>query len=243
MSTTITSNEKQFEESEKMAFIGEKETKLDVPDDASFISGTTTINVGDFAHAKTLIVNAKGVGGLMRPMFSPELVIHIVNPDGTLAYESTRERKSSGNCVLTDAQGHQLISSTYLFGPGRDPTLTRLGNLAHKDSTIKTKTRWTSRTQQFILPDGRTFEWQYKREKGFGVEDKKHYGMVLTMNGRRLAILIRNSETRTPGSKWCYAGNGGELRLSEEVGSKEAIDEELVVATVLMQLKREMDRN
>ena len=66
-------------------------------------------------------------------------------------------------------------------------------------------------------------------------------------NGReertKVAQIVRSDETRTPGTKECYAGNGGrlEMRLSDEEGRK-VVDEVSVVVTALVMLKKEIDR-
>lgn len=66
---------------------------------------------------------------------------------------------------------------------------------------------------------------------------------MLTLQDKRVAALIRNDETRTPGSKSCYAGNGGKLILGEDVGAKDGLSEALVLASCLLMLKKEIDRN
>lgn len=224
--------------------LSDQEKKELVASDAASILSGATINASDlsFRPAKSYHISAKGIPVLRLPIPSSELVTKVNNPDGSIAYQSTRERPNSGNCVLTNAEGHQLIATQYFFGPCRDPILMRLDTGAGEDNTVKTVSKWTSRTQKFLLHDGRTFEWGYKREKGFGGQDKKGTALVMTMNGKRIAVLVRNEKTRTPGSKSCSAGNGGELLLGEDVGGKKGIGEELVIATVLLMLKKEVDR-
>jgi len=222
----------------------EQEKKELMVADAESINSGTTLGASEaaFTPAKTFHINARGIPVLRLPLAPSELITTIENTDGSVAYTSTRERQSSGNCVLTDANGRSLISTTYFFGPTKDPFLTRLDTEAGKDNVIKTVSKWTSRSHKFLLSDGRVLEWEYKREKGFGVGDKKGAALVLTLNGKRLALLIRNDETRTLGSKSCSAGNGGQLVLDEEVGGKSGIGEELVIATCLLMLKKEIDR-
>lgn len=211
---------------------------------ASITSDTTlgTATAASFKPAKSYHINTKGIPVLRLPVPPKELVITIHNSDGSIAYQSTRERRSSGNCVLTNAEGHQLIGTTYFWGPGKDPVMTRFDVHGGVDSIINTSSRWTSRAQTFTLPDGRTLEWEYRKDKSFGCDGKKRTALVLTMGGTRLAALIRNEETRTPGSKSCSAGNGGELVLGEAVGGKIGVSEELVIATCLLMLKKEIDR-
>ena len=224
--------------------ISDQEKKELITSDVVSILSGATIDASDlsFKLAKTYHINAKGIPVLRLPVPPSELVTTVTSPDGSVAYNSTRERRSSGNCVLTNAEGHELIATQYFFGPGRDPVLMRLDTGVGEDNIVKTVSKWTSRSQKFLLRDGRTFEWEYKRERGFGGQDKKGTALVMTMNGKRIAVLLRNEETRTPGSKSCSAGNGGELLLDEGIGGKEGIGEELVIATVLLMLKKEVDR-
>ena len=133
-----------------------------------------------------------------------------------------------------------MLSTTYFFGPGKSPVLKIIGE--KEAGEIKTASRWTSRTQEFVLPSGQNFQWSYERERGFGVDDKKGTALVLSVGEKRLAALIRNKETRTLGSKSCSAGNGGKLILDEGVGQESVVSEELVVATCLLMLKKELDR-
>lgn len=243
--STMTLTEKQLEQPPvDITLLDDQDKKeLIIADTASVTSGTTiSASELSFTPAKSFHITAKGVPVLRLPAPPSELVTTINNFDGSIAYQSTRERRSSGNCVLTDAEGQRRIATSYFFGPGKDPILTRLDTGGGEDNTIKTVSKWTSRSQKFLLPDRRTFEWEYKKERGFGGQNKKGTALVLTMDGKRLAALIRNDETRTPGSKSCSAGNGGELVLGEEVGGKEGINEELVIASCLLMLKKEIDR-
>lgn len=220
----------------------EKQELFDV-DVASTTSGTT-IDASElsFTPAKSFHIDTKGTDILRLRSSSSDPVTNINNPDGSIAYQSFREKRGSSNCVLTDADGHQLIASQYRFGPGKDPTLRCLNIGDGDDAIIKTVSRWTSRSQKFLLHDGRIFGWEYKTEMGFGDDGKKGTALVLNMNGRRLAVLIRNKQARTEGSSSCSAGNGGELVIGAEVGGKGNISEDLVVATVMLMLKKEVDR-
>lgn len=222
----------------------DQEKKELVTADAVSVLSSTTLCASDlsFAPAKSLHINTKGIPVLRLPLPVKELEITIHNFDGTLAYTSTRARKRSGNCVLTDSDGRALIATEYFFGPSKDPVLKRLDVAEGIPADIKTTSKWTSRHHQFLLPDGRTISWSYTKEKGFGPEGAKGTALVLTVGEKRIAALVRNKETRTPGSKACSAGNGGELVLGEDVGGKDGVNEDLVVATCLLMLKKEVDR-
>ncbi|ORY17289.1 hypothetical protein BCR34DRAFT_555816 [Clohesyomyces aquaticus] len=224
--------------------ISHKEKQELIAADSVSVTSSITLAPDDSFHpVKSLRIDAKGTPVLRLPLPLKELETGIYNQDGSLAYLSARERRSSGNCVLSNADGKQTISTTYFFGPGRDPVLHLLGHgLEAKEVDIKTASKWTSRSQKFVLPDGRTFDWEYKRAKGFGDGGKKGAALVLSMQGKKIAILVRNSETRTEGSKSCSAGNGGELVLGEHVGQLDGLSEDVVVATCLLMLKKEVDR-
>ncbi|OAL43774.1 hypothetical protein IQ07DRAFT_592845 [Pyrenochaeta sp. DS3sAY3a] len=221
-----------------------EEKKELITADALSITSSTTLNTSSlsFTPTKSLHINTKGTPVLRLPVPLRDLSVTIHNPDGSLAYTSTRAKRSSGNCVLTDANGTPLIATTYFFGPRKDPFLTRVDGPEGSSPDIKTVSKWTSRNHVFLLPDGRTCEWGYKKEKGFGASGAKGTALVLTLGEKRIAALVRNDETRTPGSKACSAGNGGELVLGEEVGGADGVGEDVVVATVLLMLKKEVDR-
>lgn len=55
-----------------------------------------------------------------------------------------------------------------------------------------------------------------------------------------LAALVRTEDTRTPGTKKSDAGNGGLLVLDEQATA--FMNEETIMATCLIMLKKEIDR-
>ncbi|KAF1840071.1 uncharacterized protein K460DRAFT_202013 [Cucurbitaria berberidis CBS 394.84] len=204
---------------------------------------STTFGTPDlsFAPAKSLHINAKGIPILGFAAPPAELVTRVHNFDGSVAYTSTRAKRSSGSCVLTDADGMTLISTKYFCGT-KDPVLNRLDASEGIPKEIKTVSKWTSRSHEFLLPDGRTCAWTYRKEKGFGTNGAKGNALVLMLGEKRIAVLVRNDDTRTSGSNSYSAGNGGELVLGEDVGGNHGIDEALIVATILLMLKKEIDR-
>lgn len=224
--------------------LSEKEKQELITADTISITSGTTLGADDLAFnpVKSLFINTRGIPVLRLPLPSSELEISIYNNDGSLAYKSIRERRSPGNCTLTDAEGKSSIATEYFFGPGKDPILHILSTSEGTDIDLKTQSKWTSRSHTMTLPDGRKFTWEYKKERGFGGENKKGTAIVMNLENKRIAALIRNNETRTPGSKSCSAGNGGELVLSEQIGSKDGVSEELVVASCMLMLKKEIDR-
>lgn len=221
-----------------------EEKKELITEDAVSILSTTTLGSSDlgFVSAKSLHISTKGVPALRLPLPPKELETIILNFDGSLAYASTRGKRNSGNCVLTDADGKALIKTEYFFGPNKTPVLNRLDIPEGISSEIKTVSKWTSRSHEFLLPDNRVIKWEYQKQKGFGADGAKGTALVLMLGDKRLAALIRNGDTRTSGSKSCSAGNGGELVLGENIGGKEGVNEDLVIATCLLMLKKEIDR-
>ncbi|KAF2703744.1 hypothetical protein K504DRAFT_495291 [Pleomassaria siparia CBS 279.74] len=236
--TTMSTAQKDIENVPvDISLLPERERReLVIAETASITNGTTLGASSSLQPVKSLTISTQG-----KPL-TPAY-----NTDGSIAYLSDRTQRSLGNCVLTDADKMEVISTTYFWGPGKDPVLHLIG-AAGKNDEIKIASKWTSRAQTFVLPDDRTFEWHYKREKGFvGIDqkgdEKKGTALVLTMEEKRVAALIRNDHTRTLGSKSCSAGNGGELILGELAArGKESVSEAVVVATCQPMLKKEVDR-
>ena len=224
--------------------LSEDEKRELVEADALSVLSGTTISAADisFTPVKTLHIATRGIPVLRLPLPIKELEIAVLDDNGALAYTSTRAKKSTNNCVLTDAQGTPLIATEYFFGPGRHPVMKRVDvgdGVVHE---ITTTNKWTKRDVEFVQPDGLAFTWAYKKQKGFGAQGEKGTALVLTLGERRVAALIRNKETRSEGSKSCSAGNGGLLVLGEGLGQKGSISEDMVVATCLMMLKKEIGR-
>lgn len=216
----------------------------------------------EFHPSTTLLVNTRGIRLIRLPVPSSELEIPITSPDGDVVYLSKRAKKWEGNSVLSDASGKELLASAYQFGPGREPKLHFLDREGD-ERTIFTKGKWTSRAQEFVLPNGQTFTWKYIKEvetAGIDKKPKKRTFLVLEVplnndissidkgkkrkgaETRRLAQLVRGEEARTPGTRSSDAGNGGELRIDGDAVMAAGLREDVVVATCLMMLKKEGDR-
>ena len=91
------------------------------------------------------------------------------------------------------------------------------------------------------------FEWRYasKKEKDEGVYNLLVLEKVLEKGRerRKVAQLIRGEGTRSPGTNKRTAGNGGRLEVCERGEDGEVICGLVVVlVTVLVMLKREVDR-
>jgi hypothetical protein len=211
----------------------------------------------DFAPSKTLLVNTRGIRLIRFPIPPGELEIPITTPDGNIVYLSSRAKRWEGNSILSDADGKELLASEYKFGPGREPKLQMLDQEGDK-RTVFTKGKWTSRKQEFVLPNGQTFTWGHVRELDNTIRPKKQTYLVLEVplsrelaptgkgkmksETRRVAQLVRGEEARTPGTRSSDAGNGGELKFDGEAVTTFGLREDVVVATCLMMLKKEVDR-
>ncbi|KAJ5172055.1 hypothetical protein N7492_004648 [Penicillium capsulatum] len=178
-----------------------------------------------------------------------EISIHDV--DGHEIYRSTRDRRWSGNSVLSHPKRGDLIRTEYFFGPNRDPVLRLLQSANVAPHELQVTGKWASRSARFTVPHGREFEWSYAKEKR--ADGRKIKYIVLRALGdvrdgekmqwdRRVAQLARCPETRTPGTSRCSAGNGGQLQIDRAALQTLEIDESVVVATLLVMLKREIDR-
>jgi hypothetical protein len=208
----------------------------------------TEADASAFRPSKSLHINARGIGCVRLPLPSSELEILVHSADGSLAYVSTRNSTCSGNAILSEAStGTPLIASEYRFGPGRDPEMRILNG--DEEQSVAVSGKWTSRQQIFTcdaIPA--TFRWRYRKEKLSEGDKKKLTVLVMEVEGRkgeaaqRLAQLVRTDDTRTPGSRPSSAGNGGELMIDELAMRLMGISEQLVVASALMMLKKEIDR-
>ncbi|KAJ5175801.1 uncharacterized protein N7482_001678 [Penicillium canariense] len=206
-----------------------------------------------FQPNRTLLIDARGIGCFRLPLPARQTEIAIHDADGKLAYVSTRDRRWSGNSVLSNPQLGNLIRTDYFFGPNRHPTLRLLQTSSVLPEEIQVKGEWTSRSARFTTPSGSEFQWAYAKEKrpdgqkvkliilrAVGEPDCDHTHPP--MQARRLAQLSRCAETRTPATSRCSAGNGGTLQIDEEAVQAHGLDESIVLATCLVMLKREIDR-
>ncbi|KIW91042.1 uncharacterized protein Z519_07936 [Cladophialophora bantiana CBS 173.52] len=204
---------------------------------------TTLLDPESFRAGTTLHVSARGIGLLRLPVPSSELQIQIFHDDGSLAYTSTRAKRCSGNAVLSHPKLGDLISTTYFFGPKREPEFRSVQGRATAGGDgdeVKVCGKLGSRSTRFTTPDGRVFEWSYSRMKDPLGKRINVIALRQKDTGMILAQLIRSEGTRTEGTTRCTAGNGGQLILDQEATSY--LDEALIVATCLMMLKKEIDR-
>lgn len=212
---------------------------------------TLTDTSSPFSPSHTLNVDAHGIGAFRLPLPDSQTEISITDRDGNEIYVSTRDRRWSGNSVLSHPKQGDLIRTEYFFGPNRDPVLHLLQSANLGPAELKVTSKWASHSAAFTMPHGRDFEWAYAKEKRADGQKVKY--IVLRALGdtrddakmqadRRVAQLVRCKDTRTPGTSRCFAGNGGQLQIDRAALEALEINESVVVATLLVVLKREVDR-
>ncbi|OBT53009.1 hypothetical protein VE04_06233 [Pseudogymnoascus sp. 24MN13] len=171
-------------------------------------------------------------------------------------YLSTRAVRNSGNCTLVRAEdetGAPLAETRYKWGPSSDPVVC-IGD----EEVVMSRPKWTARTIRFSW-GGRRYQWRYGgSSERRGVEGDRGEGcnsllLLERVEGEgkeevrtTVARFVRGEETRTAGTKKSCAGNGGRLEMALERDGvdtfADGIGEEVVVATLLVMLKKEVDR-
>ena len=211
--------------------------------------------------SKILTVLARGTRVCRLPTPSKELEISIFEGTATFGeplYVSTRASRRSGNAVLRHSQRGDLLATNYKFGPFRDPVVRHVNmssDVKHScndneegELAISTKTHPLSHKLDITLAgSGKTFNWQYVKTqlrvgktRVLALEADNTESSTEKSPPKTLAVLLRTDETRTEGtSKW-DAGNGGQLVI--DANASEFMDESFIVATCLLMLKREIDR-
>ncbi|KAB5585806.1 hypothetical protein GE09DRAFT_1210394 [Coniochaeta sp. 2T2.1] len=181
-------------------------------------------------------------------------------------YMSVRPERGSGSSYLVSGSGESsknLSTTTYRFGPGKPPSVSLFlpPSLRQDEEVVEEGEAWDtfplvstsllSRAQRLQRTRLGTFEWRYasrserKELKANSVLVLEKIVKVAVAGGkeeevrRTVAMLVRNEETRTPGSSASTAGNGGRL-MGEKVEREMAVV--LVVTTALVMLKKEVDR-
>ncbi|KAK2871728.1 hypothetical protein FQN49_002884 [Arthroderma sp. PD_2] len=226
----------------------------EAPPPAYSDSTTTTIprnGVQPPVPGRSLFINSRGIGMIRLPVPSSELEIEIYHPDGSLAYVSTREKRCSGDAILSSPKLGDLLNTSYFFGPGRNPIIRQLyptafnANGSSNNNDISVVGKFISRNACFEMPDGTKFEWRYTR-LGYDGGGRTKLLILEKMEGdseesrTRVAQLLRTRETIPEGSSKHRAGCGGELILDQDAHLE--LDEAVIVGTCLLMLKREVDR-
>jgi hypothetical protein len=199
-------------------------------------ASSALLTIGNFQPVTTLKIDARGIS----PYECAGSVDHntvIFHEDGSTAYMSTRTSKYRGNVVLKDPQRGDLVTTSYSFGLKKNPKIEMLQT--GKSLTISGKA--FSRTMKVATQDGHSFEWSHEHTKD--MEGKRVSVLALkdASSGNLIAQLVRGRSTRTEGTSRWSSGNGGLLLIGSEAQGR--LEEELIVATCLMMLKYEVDRN
>src|SRR2546423_815751 len=80
--------------------------------------------VSPFKPGKVLIIEAVGIGIFRPPLPSFELETTVLDSEGNPIYLSTRKKVCSGDSVLSSPKSGGIFATTsYFFGPGRDPII------------------------------------------------------------------------------------------------------------------------
>lgn len=194
---------------------------------------------------------------------------------GELEYISLRQKRSSNSCALvrgSDKSRTPIIATIYRWGPGRSPkmrilpanTSATVEDAIESDTvdcaTIDVKSRsMLSRAQKMDTSFG-TFEWRYgsraERKEAHDADSLlimertdpvSFVGGKSGKRGVRVAQLVRDEESRTPGTGRYQGGNGGRLMMNldmwtdeKKAGAKDV--EAFMVASCICMLKREGDR-
>ena len=210
-----------------------------------------------FLPTSTLQIQTQGKALFRLPSPPKELEIPIFSLEtGRPVYLSVRGKRSSGNCTLVDvdvdSEEERVLGSTeYHWGPGKCPIVRvngvgKGGEEEEDEFEIQGKSL-VSRTTVFECRWGQ-FEWRYagRKERGEGISSLLVLEKVADGGRVRVAQLVRGEETRSPGSTGSSAGNGGRLEMclddGDEKGKGQVVDEVTVVSTVLVMLKKEIDR-
>lgn len=194
-----------------------------------------------FSPSGTLDVQSLGVSLFRLPLPQRELNTHIVR--GTLTtYTSTRHKKCSGNCTLIAHPSlNEVAVTTYFFGPGkkRNPVVSLLQKDGRVDEIRIVSSGIFSRNAHFEFR-GERWEWVHEKDIREGLKTvllALYRAPSAAVPRAKVAEFIRNDDTRTEGSNKYSAGNGGLL-----VFNTEGVDEVLLVATLCVMLKKEVDR-
>lgn len=189
----------------------------------------------------------------------------------TTRYKNIRPKRSSGSGTLwhRSPSGNHIpvAETTYRFGPGKPPVIKILSEAGKTLDEFELKGVSTfNRTIAFESKLFGKLQWEYyssKERKEFvpavgTTIDSVPYSVIVLQKifgtGKdnrviEIARLIRNEELRTVGTGRSCAGNGGRLELAYEGLGIDVEDESakrnveaLVLASVLVMLKKEIDR-
>lgn len=225
------------------------ETSLPPYEVATAASSTSPKTAPGFHPTRTFQIETQGIGMLRIPILPPRSLpvpIRTVSSTGTIGpaiYSSIQASRTSGSCILVDAENDVPVCMTlYAPGPVRPPKLHLILNstdqvvTAREAATVlKVKPPYdaeivpvtgdaaTSRACSIRTSLGH-FRWRYGNRE----EKAEASGPIMiferiretTMTGgkkqetrKRVGQLLRNEEHRSEGSSTLAAGNGGRVML------------------------------
>lgn len=154
------------------------------------------------AGSKTLHVHARGMHSIRLPLPSKELEIQIANPDGTVAYISSRTKRSSPDSSLSKPGFGEYVRTSY----NKKTTLTC--RRAEGVTTPFTMTGSNLRRQRaFRLPSSDDeFEWRYANANA-------------SVNGRQEERLVLVHKSSQPSTSTDYSKNEAELDQVKSAGT------------------------
>jgi hypothetical protein len=212
--------------------------------------------------AQLLTIQARGSSGCCWGSGgdSTMLIFNGTNTSAEPLYISTRISHKGNDSVLSRPNEGDILSTAYRWGYGssREPKMRYLNGgdfkshsaddgavlpLKVNSSSWSTSVELTSTTNP-----NQSFKWTYLRTKT--LDDGKRRVLALfaenasssskAEDSEPLAVLVRSASTRSVGSSRWDAGNGGHLLISPNAAAQ--MDEALILASCIMMLKKERDR-
>ncbi|KAL3420440.1 hypothetical protein PVAG01_08939 [Phlyctema vagabunda] len=200
-----------------------------------------------FSPTASFHIQSDGKSPLSFPLPPKQLQISILALESSQpVYTSIRPNRRFGSCYIVDAKDKSkaaIARTTYNPGPCQEPEVSigRDGDEKDADVFEMHSVTMTSRRVEFESKKHGRFEWRYGKRHERRAAGKVNDLLILEkISGdarRKVAQLVRSDDTRTPGTKSTYAGNGGRLDIDVD-----QVNTLLVLATVLVMLKKEVDR-
>ncbi|KAJ6786416.1 hypothetical protein PWT90_04038 [Aphanocladium album] len=237
--------------------------------DASTSATGSASGVAAFHHTSAFQIETAGhpTFHLPTPPKPVPIPVFRVNADGTvgdMAYESLRNKRSSGSCALVRASSSggsiaeaPVCSTTYRFGPGKSPQMQLHGRLDSNEIYEVQGKGFTTRAQSIRTHLG-TFEWRYADRADRRAVGANSLLLLERVTGVALAggkkeerravvgMFVRSPELRTQGTSGCTAGNGGRLLLNLSDWADAKVEREqmeiLAISSCIVMLKKEIDR-
>lgn len=267
MSTTSSLPEYELGDYAQLNLSSTSQSESSLPDYESVDASLACDSITSFHHTSAFQIETPGHPTFHLPLPPKAIAIPVyaVDAEGTVgekAYESLRNKRSSGNCCLVRAgdglaSEAPVCSTTYRFGPGKNPQVQLHGRLDPGEQFEVAGKGLTTRAQGIRTHLG-TLEWRYasrRDRKALGASSLlvlERVTKVAALGGGQeehraiVAMFVRSAELRTRGTRGCTAGNGGRLllNLTEWADSKADLEqmEILAISSCIVMLKKEIDR-